>query len=531
MDETPVINGVKMDDLALNSSRSRRRRDSQGSPKHQRRSINAENGVTDEFRRVSSAATTRELTKSQDREQMVNLRRKGKDNDRLGADKSENKRGSNIVLDVNSILDELVGDSGGGDGLSSKKSSQRGTERTPGRRNTPSPILKIESADPPQQPRKGNILETTVTRSSRLVRNNADESRGRDTGKSTTTTTVMSTGSSVSDKRPPIAPTKKMSSPGRLRGSTESYSARNSASSPVEEKSGRPPSRSPDMKEEAKDVVKQSAASPSRKVYSNGMSKIAQKEDDENELSSYYRSRTRSNAISKNESQFYSSKVTPKDDKIDEAEPPPSPRMREKSKRRSHIDSLVEMRPERSGSWNRMRQLVNSKALGMFYHNRRSQILDHDSLEEAANSDRGSSVERSDSSTSTPHSPTVLSPRSRESRSFSPNIQSPLMSKQPLGFDEAHKSALDKKEKEDSVSGTSSTPSSLVPPQAKQDDDEPQVHYYYDTCIIGAHYMIIVLVIFYFPLSHCGSYQWLYMREHISFFSVGLSLMSSIALF
>ena len=465
-----------MDDLALNTSRSRRRRDSQGSPKHQRKSIHAENGTADEIRRVSSAATTRELTKSQDREQMVNLRRKGRDNDRLGGEKSDNKRASSIVLDVNSILDELVGDSRGSKESPAKTSSRLGTDRTPARRNTPSPVLRVESAEPPQQPKKGKALETTVTRSSRLVRNGSDDTRSRDKYSSTTTTTTstsVSTSSPVSDKRPPIAPAKKMSSPGRLRTSYDSSSTRNSASSPVEDKSGRPPSRSPDMKEEAKDVLKQS--SPSRRIYSNGIFKDANKEDDESEA--YYRSRTRSNAISKNESHHYSSKVI-KDDKIDEAEPP-SPKLRDKSKRRSHIDSIVEMRPERSGSWNRMRQLVNSKALGMFYHNRRSQALDHDSLDESEsrlNSDRGSSLEPSDSSTS----PTILSPRSRESRSFSPGVRSPLASKhQPQGFDEAHKSLLDKKEREESSAASPSAPtaaSSLAPPHTTQDEEEPQVH-------------------------------------------------------
>lgn len=480
MEDTPVINGVKIDEIALNSSRSRRRKDSQGSPKHQRRSITSENGGPDEFRRVSSAATTRELTKSQDREPTVQLRRKGRDNDRLGSgDKTENKRGSSIVLDVDSILDELIADNGDSD----RKPSRLSTKHTPVRRNTPSPILKVESADPPLQPKKSGALETVVTRSSRLVRTGTDENKRKDADRTTTTTTTSSTSTSsqISDKRPPIAPpTKKMSSPGRLRG-FDSSGTRNTTSSPVEDKSGQPSSRSPDPKEEVKDIYKQSSSSPSRRVYplTNGTSKTA--EEDDSYVS--YRSRTRSNAISKNDAQQYSPRMSKIGKIADEEEPPPSPRLREKSKRRSHIDSITEMRPERSGSWNRMRQLVNSKQLGMFYHSRRSQTLDHDSIDEAESrlsSDRGSSVERSDSSTSAPHSPTVLSPRLRESRGFSPSIKSPLAAKQQ-GFDEAHKALADIRERAENGSATAtsltpSTASSLAPPpRAEHEEEEPQV--------------------------------------------------------
>lgn len=476
VEDTPVINGVKVDEIALNSSRSRRRRDSQGSPKHQRRSIISENGGPDEFRRVSSAATTRELTKSQNREQTVQLRKKGRDTDGLSSgDKTENKRGSSIVLDVDSILDVLIT----GNEDSDLKPNILSTKHTPARRNTPSPILKVDSADPPLQPKKSGTLETVVTRSSKLVRTGADESKRKDTDKTTTTTTMSSTSTSsqISDKRPPIAPpTKKMSSPGRLRG-FDSSGTRNSTSSPVEDKSGQPPPRSPDPKEEVKDIYKQSSSSSSRKVYplTNGTSKTA--EEDDSYVS--YRSRTRSNAISKTDTHQYSPRMSKIEKIADEEEPPPSPRLREKSKRRSHIDSITEMRPERSGSWNRMRQLVNSKQLGMFYHNRRSQALDHDSLDEAESrfsSDRGSSVERSDSSTSAPHSPTVLSPRSRESRGFSPSIKSPLAAKRQ-GFDEAHKALADIREREENQSKTAKTSAtSLAPPtRMEQEEEEPQV--------------------------------------------------------
>ena len=486
-EEGPVINGVRMDDITLNSSRSRQRKGSQGSPKHQRKNMPTENGGTEEIRRVSSAAYARDVSKGQDHEPSVTLRRK--DNDRLSGE-TKDKRGSSIVLDVNSILDELV--TAGDDGLELPKTSTHsstsrlGTERKSAPRSTPSPILRVESADPPQ-PKKGNTLETTVTRSSRLVRSGTDE-RSKDLNKITTSTTgssVSTSSSYTTDKRPPVSPAR---SPARVRGS-ESTGTANTVSSPVEEKSIQPSPRSPDLKEaETKDGQKSSSSS--RRIYSSRTSKALQNENEEEESSSY-RSRTRSNAISKADSQQYSPKVSAKNEKnekIEEEEPPASPRLRDKSKRRSHIDSVVEMRPQRSASWNRMRQLVNSKQLGMFYHNRRSQIFDHDSQDEDSkvNSDRGSSLERSDSSTSTPHSPTVTSPRSRESRGFSPlSAKSPLASKH-RGFDEAHASLLEKKEREEgghsSVPATpsSATQSALAPPR-EQDEEEPQVwtHSYY----------------------------------------------------
>ena len=485
-EEGPVINGVRMDDISLNSSRSRRRRDSHGSPKHQRKSIPNENGGTDEIRRVSSSAYARDVSKGQDREEpSVILRKKGKDNDKLSGE-TKDKRGSSIVLDVNSILDELV--TAGADlelpetssTRSSKTSSRFGTERKSAPRSTPSPILKVESADPPQ-PKRGNALETTVTRSSRLIRSGTDE-RNKDLSKTTTSTTgssVSTSSSYTTDKRPPVSPAR---SPARVRGS-ESTSTANTVSSPVEEKSMQSSPRSPDLKEaETKDGQKSSSSS--RRIYSSRTSKALQNENEEEEEGSSYRSRTRSNAISKADAQQYSPKVSAKNEKIEEEEPPLSPRLRDKSKRRSHIDSIVETRSQRSPSWSRMRQLVNSKQLGMFYHDRRSQAFDHDSQDEdwRVSSDRGSSLERSDSSASAPRSPTVMSPRSRDSRGVSPGIKSPLASKHRPGFDEAHVSLLEKKEREESGGGrgsvpaTPSTPSSatLAPPR-EQDDEEPQV--------------------------------------------------------
>ena len=103
-----ILCDVLMEDISLNSSRSRRRRDSHELPKHQRKNMPNENSGTDEICRVSSAAYARDISKGQDCEKpSVILRKKGKDNDRLSGE-TKDKRGSSILLDVNSILDELL---------------------------------------------------------------------------------------------------------------------------------------------------------------------------------------------------------------------------------------------------------------------------------------------------------------------------------------------------------------------------------------------------------------------------------------
>ena len=81
-----------------------------------------------------------------------------------------------------------------------------------------------------------------------------------------------------------------------------------------------------------------------------------------------------------------------------------------------------------SGSWRRKKQLSGEQALGMFYHNRRSQMFDPGDLDDAEKGledRRGASLERSNSSAS--RSPTQRS--SRDSRSFSPIPHSPLVAK------------------------------------------------------------------------------------------------------
>ncbi len=90
----------------------------------------------------------------------------------------------------------------------------------------------------------------------------------------------------------------------------------------------------------------------------------------------------------------------------------------------------------RSGSFKRRQQMDGDKALGLFYHSRhsQSQFNDLDPLDETErNASRGSSME------SDPRSPTPLRPRDSHSFSPSPLPQSPLISKQQTIFDLDHK--------------------------------------------------------------------------------------------
>lgn len=150
-----------------------------------------------------------------------------------------------------------------------------------------------------------------------------------------------------------------------------------------------------------------------------------------------FRMRGRSNAIDVHSSHNYR---TAAQKSRDEAKESPLPETKEekeepapaKKKELHHMSSLGvdDATSHRvSDSWKNKRHLSGDQALGIFYHNRRSQMFDTGDLDEAERGlmedKRGSSLERSDSSG--PHSPTTL--RARDSCSFSPIPSSPLVSK------------------------------------------------------------------------------------------------------
>ena len=158
------------------------------------------------------------------------------------------------------------------------------------------------------------------------------------------------------------------------------------------------------------------------------MSNGALEEDEVNSLS-----RTRANAMDKRSSPVIRNMAQKTKPEIKELETPPlrplakspEPSRDTKKKEFRHSASIQaeDWEVRRSGSWKRGKQLSGDQALGIFYHNRRSQLIDSEALDEAERrlQERGPSVERSDSST--PRSPLL---RPRDSRGVSPHPRSPL---------------------------------------------------------------------------------------------------------
>ena len=150
-------------------------------------------------------------------------------------------------------------------------------------------------------------------------------------------------------------------------------------------------------------------------------------------------SRTRANAIDKRSSPILrtkAQKAKPDPTSVEEMKelekpplrslaksPEPSRDTKKKELRNSASIQVEDAEVRRSGSWKRYKQFSGDQALGIFYHNRRSQLIDSEALDEAERKlqERSSSVERSDSSS--PHSPLL---RPRDSRGVSPHPQSPL---------------------------------------------------------------------------------------------------------
>lgn len=336
-DDSPAkVNGFKVEEISLRgSSRGRQRRDSaENSPKHQRKSL--------------TKGTLQSDTKKQ--EPAVNLRPK----DNKSRDSKDN-RGSSIVLDVDSILDQLMG-SGEFDEDIGSDHEVKSFQRKP----SPKQDSSIgQLATPPKGRNRGSrVMETTVESKSMLI----DKE----------TPPIL--------KKTPPTPQSSVdqfkSLPGEQRSNLSSYQ-RNKHSSDLST------SKSPSFGR--------------KEPLTNG-----QIGADEDSMDSF-RMRTRSNALTKTDR---STPFKSKQDSITETA--------------GEAENKREVNLKRSGSYSRRAQMSGDKALGIFYHNRRSQFIDHDVLDEAEKK-----LEASDSSS--PLSPP--SRNSRDVRGFSPIPQSPLASK------------------------------------------------------------------------------------------------------
>ena len=441
-DVSPTVNGINLENISLSSSRSRRRRSSQGrksiseeegSPIHGRRSVPTDSSQnSDSLKKVSSTSALQNLQKSS-----VPLR-KPNSNDRLSVEKKTKNRDSDIVLDVNSILDQLMG-SGGFDGSSDDEEIK----------------LKEPVKSSPSRSPKSNKEQTSPSRTKideELPVYSLRSNRSRAATKAVEASLGNKEREEVSrfDKKPPVSPQRQPTKSVREDSSSKTSSVVNRRQSPevkpLSPKQQAPPEFNVSLEEE-KQLKSRGLVSQTHRRKEEGLTNGHLKEkresiDDEED----FRMRVRSNAVNKydrlkvhalkdiqqeileEEKQQTKVKETPREDTV------PS------SRRKNRPASNTGLEPSigRSGSFSRRQRMSGDKALGMFYHSRHSQFIDLDTLDESEKNLRGSSLERS-GSFNDPRSPTSrsrdlrsYSPRDhdgRESSSFSPIPQSPLVSK------------------------------------------------------------------------------------------------------
>ena len=410
-EEAAIINGLG--DLDLCSSRSRNRRsygrDSRrsstcsedSSPKHRRQSINLEEG--EEPQRENGMANGMSSTTTTPKE----ARKTSRVRERNAKDESK------IVVDTDSILDLLMSE-GFSNNVGEESDDERLTMKPPPlRKNSPVDTSRFESK---AAPTKTSAVETS--------------------------------------------PSKRFGvSEVQIRNRTQ-QSPTNSGVSAAEDK---PRTKSPLLQTTVESNRNQKTETRSR-VSERNFRNV--KEEEEAEEEEPFRMRGRSNAIDMRDSTSLRHKakeisqrartdsltgtkarpeVQPRAKKEEEEEKPlvakspvppaedaASQRERKKDLRRSSSIQAEEiMLPRSSGSWSRHKHLSGDKALGIFYHSRRSQLLDVGDLDEAErrymdSRSASNSLERS-GSLSAPRSPTAQ--RSRDSRSFSPIPSSPLVSK------------------------------------------------------------------------------------------------------
>lgn len=360
--------------------------------------------------------------------------RKQKDVDRLTAEKKTQNRGSDIVLDVNSILDQLMGP-GGFDGSSADEEIEKMEPVKPKSSQSRSPNLNQQTS-----PSRTKIDEELPIYS---LRSNRSKAAAKAVEASFGNKDREEVGRF--DKKPPISPRNQPmnSAEEETSSKTNSVVKRRQSSEikprPLSPKQQAPPEFSV-SREEEKQMKTRGLVSQTHRRKDEGLTNGHVKEeekrgsDDEED----FRMRVRSNAVNKydrlkvhalkdikqemleEEKQQVKVRETPRGDTVTSS--------RRKSRPTSNLESPI----GRSGSFSRRQRIAGDKALGMFYHSRHSQF-DLDTLEESEKNLRGSSLERS-GSFSDPRSPTS---QSRDSRSFSPRDhdgsfspipQSPLVS-------------------------------------------------------------------------------------------------------
>ena len=406
---SPSLNGIKTEDLSLNSSRTRRRRESLG--------LNGRNSSSDESspqhrRRMNDVKDSpfNEITKKKEE-------KKPKGSDKIVGSKKDvtsnevnRKRSDSFILDIHAIMGSINITSGSdeeedpkpppvnkrGTGIKGREVMRNGCRVQNGVTSPPPPVKKL---DPPPAPKSKTRLfegERKDTLSSRTAMFEK-ESKAKEAPLPT-----------ISAK-PPLSPHR--ASPKSFKQSTREESGRSSIfkrSSAVVDDEDRRSSTSP-----TPDVMQQ---------------KKQTKMEKDDQIKSDYQgmARSRANALAsvqgRRTSEEKKEERTETHRRSDQFEESP---LLDSNRFRCRTGSTKdEGKVKRSSSFKLQRQMSGDKALGMFYHNRRSQMLDHDSPEDAEKRLLDQSLERS-GSFSSPQTPVASRSTRTASREATP--LSPLM--------------------------------------------------------------------------------------------------------
>ena len=413
------LNGIKTEDLSLNSSRSRRRKDSHGSrfngrnsssdessPQHQRKVINGNNSIHDQVG----------LKEDRQRPKISGVGDSKKETMSNGMMK---KRSDSFVLDINAIMGSI--------NVTSSDEEEEAEERVPvvsskkdgGRRNQEvrqngtswrhngevSPTPPVKQLDPPPAPKNKSRSYGTKSPQPSALSGSDRESKVKDSPLP------------VSTAKPPPSPRRTTARAGQKKpqGTREEQVRGTSQKSSV-------------AAPEPETVVERNVlASPttSEVVLRRTNARREQEQQKEADLQSV--SRSRANALATSQGRAVTEcKASDKQehrrqsDKFDESPLPDSSRYRSRG-----ASSKEDGKVKRSGSFKAQRQMSGDKALGIFYHNRRSQMLDHDSPEDGGDRRPLGDLERS-GSFSSPQTP-VAQRSTRTSRDSSNTPLSPLL--------------------------------------------------------------------------------------------------------
>lgn len=308
-------------------------------------------------------------------------------------------RESNFALDVNSIMDQLMGSEGLDDLSDDEERIKKQSQSNSSPSRSPNIISNKQKSSP--SPKISEELPKYSLRSS----------KSKPAKKNSTSLEQEE----LNEKKPPLSPWKQPIED--VHHSKTNSIVKNRQSSEMKHSPHFSKLQNINVSHEEEDQLKtKGMVSQNHRGRKEALSNGHLTEHDNDD----FRIRARSNAINKYDRLKVHARDGIKKDMLEEERSQEAPRKKNRPTSTNVVDSSV----SRSGSFNRRQQMSGDKALGMFYHSRHSQLIDLETLDESEKLLRGSSLERS-GSFNDPRSPTS---RSRDSKSFSPIPQSPLIS-------------------------------------------------------------------------------------------------------